>query len=68
MKVNYVNILLYLLQRKKSHEAVVETREVADAVGLSIYQARQHLEFLASKGLIQKINSGRGRPNTWKVI
>lgn len=41
------------------------TREVADAVGLTIYQARPHLEALQSFGVVEKINSGKGVPGVW---
>ncbi|HAY0584023.1 TPA: faeA-like family protein [Escherichia coli] len=41
------------------------TREVADAVGLTIYQTRLHLEALQSFGVVEKINSGKGVPGAW---
>ncbi|EFA5471714.1 TPA: faeA-like family protein [Escherichia coli] len=41
------------------------TREVADAVGLTIYQTRLHLEALQSFGVVVKINSGKGVPGIW---
>lgn len=43
------------------------TREITDAVGLTIYQTRGHLEVLQSSGVVEKINSGRGRPGMWRL-
>lgn len=44
------------------------TREIADAVGLTIYQARGHLEVLQSSGVVEKINSGHGRSGQWRLL
>ncbi|ENM7339653.1 TPA: faeA-like family protein [Escherichia coli] len=44
------------------------TREVADAVGLTIYQTRLHLEALQSFGVVEKVNSGRGRLGVWRLL
>ncbi|ENR6343873.1 faeA-like family protein [Escherichia coli] len=43
------------------------TREIADAVGLTIYQTRLYLEALQSLGVVEKINSGKGVPGLWEL-
>ncbi|HBE6106700.1 TPA: hypothetical protein KMG78_003197 [Escherichia coli] len=49
-------------------KAFFSTREIADAVGLTIYQARGHLEVLQSSSVVKKVNSGRGSPGQWKLL
>ncbi|HFF9411207.1 TPA: FaeA/PapI family transcriptional regulator [Escherichia coli] len=49
-------------QKKYSSKTFFSTREIADVVGLTIYQARGYLEVLQSSSVVEKINSGRGRP------
>ncbi|ENN5532592.1 hypothetical protein ABSV21_000201 [Salmonella enterica subsp. enterica serovar 1,4,[5],12:i:-] len=41
---------------------------MADVVGLTIYQAREYLEVLQSPSVVEKVNSGRGRPGVWKLL
>ncbi|HAX4851809.1 TPA: hypothetical protein JZG06_004811 [Escherichia coli] len=41
---------------------------MADAVGLTIYQARGCLEVLQSFGVVEKLNSGRGRAGQWRLL
>ncbi|HAX9584297.1 TPA: faeA-like family protein [Escherichia coli] len=55
-------------QRKHFSKTFFSTREIADAVGLTIYQARGYLEVLQSSGLVEKVNSGRGRPGVWRLL
>lgn len=44
------------------------TREMADSVGLTIYQTREYLAVLQSSGVVEKVNSGRGRPRQWRLL
>ncbi|MDY1736304.1 FaeA/PapI family transcriptional regulator [Escherichia coli] len=55
-------------QKKYSSREVFRTREIADAVGLTIYQVRGHLERLRSTCVLEKVNSGRGVPGQWKLF
>ncbi|QCT87616.1 FaeA/PapI family transcriptional regulator [Escherichia sp. E4742] len=55
-------------QKKSSRKTSFSTREIADAVGLTIYQARCCLEILQSSCVVEKVNSGRGRPGQWKLL
>ncbi|ECG3145599.1 regulator [Salmonella enterica subsp. enterica serovar Weybridge] len=68
MKESYIKIMSFLLKNKENKLAPAQTREIADAAGLSIYQARQHLEYLCAAGLVRKISSGRGRSACWRLI
>ncbi len=55
-------------QKEYFSKTFFSTREIADAVGLTIYQTRGHLEVLQSSGVVEKINSGRGRPGMWRLL
>ena len=55
-------------QRKHFSKTFFSTREIADAVGLTIYQARRYLEELQSSSVVEKVNSGRGRPGVWRLL
>lgn len=55
-------------QRKSFRKTFFSTREIADAVGLTIYQARGYLEALLSSGVVEKVNSGRGKPGQWRLF
>ncbi|MHA6954608.1 FaeA/PapI family transcriptional regulator [Escherichia coli] len=57
------------LENHKKHfsKTLFSTREIADAVGLTIYQARGCLEVLQSFGVVEKLNSGRGRAGQWRL-
>nr|WP_256129488.1 FaeA/PapI family transcriptional regulator [Escherichia coli] len=58
----------YMMYQKNSGEKeTFRTREVADAVGLTIYQTRLYLEVLQSLGVVEKINSGKGVPGLWRL-
>ncbi|HFV9619797.1 TPA: FaeA/PapI family transcriptional regulator [Salmonella enterica subsp. enterica serovar Muenchen] len=46
----------------------VRTRSIADAAGLTIYQARSYLEILQGTGLVEKTNSGKGVPGQWRLV
>lgn len=68
MKDIYKEIVEYIVYQKNSGEKeTFRTREIADAVGLTIYQARLHLETLQSLGVVEKINSGKGVPGLWEL-
>ncbi|HFH2783538.1 TPA: FaeA/PapI family transcriptional regulator [Escherichia coli] len=55
-------------QRKHFSKTFFSTREIADAIGLTIYQARRYLEELQSSSVVEKVNSGRGRPGVWRLL
>ncbi|HBC0990034.1 TPA: faeA-like family protein [Escherichia coli] len=55
-------------QKGSFSKTFFSTREIADAVGLTIYQARGYLEVLQSSDVVEKINSGRGRPGQWRLL
>ncbi|HDD8965294.1 TPA: faeA-like family protein [Escherichia coli] len=55
-------------QKKSFSKTFFSTREIADAVGLTIYQARGHLEVLQSSCVVEKVNSGRGVPGQWRLL
>ncbi|MBB9726031.1 faeA-like family protein [Escherichia coli] len=62
-------IVVFLENQKKSFgKTFFSTREIADAVGLTIYQIRGYLEALQSSGVVEKVNSGRGRPGQWRLL
>ena len=64
-----VSIVEFLCDNKKhSSKNFFTTREIADAVRLTIYQARGYLETLQSSGVVAKVNYGRGRPGQWRLI
>ncbi|CAD5837175.1 FaeA/PapI family transcriptional regulator [Escherichia coli] len=64
MKEIYKEIVEYM-KMNSGTKKTFRTREVADAVGLTIYQTRLHLEALQSFGVVEKINSGKGVPGVW---
>ncbi|NIG46422.1 hypothetical protein F3J31_21745 [Enterobacter sp. Acro-832] len=73
MKSDEEQALLAMLQRLANqtlHDSWASTREVADAMDWSIYQARIHLLTLRSAGLILSRQKGKGRHNAleWRVI
>ncbi|MGV6311159.1 FaeA/PapI family transcriptional regulator [Escherichia coli] len=53
---------------KRCKHTLFSTREIADAVGLTIYQVRGYLEMLQSSGVVEKVNSGRGRAGQWRLL
>lgn len=55
-------------QNKSFRKTFFSTREMADAVGLTIYQAKGYLEALQSSGVVEKVNSGRGRSGQWRLL
>ncbi|KAB2827026.1 faeA-like family protein [Escherichia coli] len=55
-------------QKKSLSKTFFSTREIANAVGLTIYQARGHLEVLQSSCVVEKVNSGRGVPGQWRLL
>lgn len=62
------HIVEFLENQKKSFsKTFFSTREIADAVDLTIYQAKGHLEALQSSGLVEKLNSGRGG-GQWRLL
>ncbi|WP_175616582.1 FaeA/PapI family transcriptional regulator [Escherichia coli] len=68
-KDNDERIIEFLENQKKSFgKTFFSTREIADAVGLTIYQVRGYLETLQSSGMVEKVNSGRGRPGQWILL
>lgn len=68
MKENYIKIIQYLLKQKGVNMLQIKTRDVADAVELTIYQARQHLIHLNKAGIVERVTQGRGRSTLWQLI
>ncbi|EGI6182049.1 faeA-like family protein [Salmonella enterica subsp. houtenae serovar 51:z4,z23:-] len=54
-------------QKNSRGKGSFRIREIADAVGLTIYQARLYLEALQSLGVVERINSGKGVPGVWEL-
>ncbi|HHU1818854.1 TPA: FaeA/PapI family transcriptional regulator [Escherichia coli] len=68
MKDIYKVIVEFMTHQKFSGgKESFRTREIADAVGLTIYQTRLYLEALQSLGVVEKINSGKGVPGLWEL-
>ena len=62
-------IIEFLKDQKKSFSRTLfSTREIADAVGLTIYQVREHLDALQSFSVVEKVNSGREKPGQWRLL
>ncbi|MGP3592743.1 FaeA/PapI family transcriptional regulator [Vagococcus sp. WN89Y] len=68
MKENYIKIIQYLLKQKGVNMLQIKTRDVADAVELTIYQARQYLIHLNKAGVVERVTQGRGRSTLWQLI
>ncbi|EHY3137799.1 regulator [Escherichia coli] len=67
MKKNHCLIVSFLLEKRKCSNEPVKTRDVADAFGLTIYQARQQLEYLSQFGVVKRGALGKGRPTLWYI-
>ncbi|MCQ1639682.1 FaeA/PapI family transcriptional regulator [Escherichia coli] len=62
-------IIDFFERRKKNvSKLLLSTREIADEIGLTIYQTREHLKILQSSYVVEKINSGRGTPGLWRLL
>ncbi|EFU0743440.1 FaeA/PapI family transcriptional regulator [Escherichia coli] len=70
MKPGIDELMREYLENQKKHfgQTLFSTREIADAVGLTIYQVRGYLEMLQSSGVVEKVNSGRGRAGQWTLL
>ncbi|EHC5052760.1 TPA: faeA-like family protein [Escherichia coli] len=70
MKPGIDELMREYLENQKKHfgKTLFSTREIADAVGLTIYQVRGYLEMLQSSGVVEKVNSGRGRAGQWTLL
>lgn len=70
MKPGIDELMREHLENQKKHfgQTLFSTREIADAVGLTIYQVRGYLEMLQSSGVVEKVNSGRGRAGQWTLL
>ncbi|EGE2290367.1 FaeA/PapI family transcriptional regulator [Escherichia coli] len=55
-------------QKKHGCQKLFSTREIADAVGATIYQIRGYLDVLQSYGVVEKVNSGRGSAGQWRPL
>lgn len=55
-------------QKKSFSKTFFSTRKIADAAGLTIYQTREYLEVLQSSGVVEKVNSGKGRAGQWRLL
>ncbi|EFK4582233.1 FaeA/PapI family transcriptional regulator [Escherichia coli] len=58
----YFQIIRYLLKNSP-----VNTRDVAIATDLTIYQARQRLNYLKNAGIVIQKSFGRGTANIWEI-
>ncbi len=67
MKKNHSLIVRFLISKKNVGVDNVSTREIADSIELTIYQARQQLEYLCQYGVVERISMGRGRPTMWRI-
>ena len=56
------------VQRKSFSKTFFSTREIADAVGLTIYQVREYLDVLQSSCVVEKVYPGLGSPGQWRLI
>ncbi|MDI5405240.1 FaeA/PapI family transcriptional regulator, partial [Salmonella enterica subsp. enterica serovar Lubbock] len=41
---------------------------IADAAGLTIYQARAYLVTLEDAGVVEKMNAGKGVSGRWRLV
>ncbi len=55
-------------QKKSFSKTFFSTREIADAVGGTIYQVRGYLEVLQLFDVVEKVNSGRRKPEQWRLL
>ncbi len=55
-------------QKKHFGKPLISEREIADAVGLAIYQTKGCLEVLQSFSVVEKVNSGQGRVGKWRLL
>ncbi|EGK3351329.1 transcriptional regulator PefI [Salmonella enterica] len=62
------NIISIIRERQSADDAPVKTRDIADAVGLNIYQVRSYLEQLRDVGVLEKVNAGKGAPGLWRLL
>ncbi|EHJ4986717.1 faeA-like family protein [Salmonella enterica] len=46
----------------------VRTRSIADAAGLTIYQARAYLVTLEDAGVVEKMKAGKGVSGRWRLV
>lgn len=66
MKDVYKEIISFISCQKNERKVeFLKTREIADAIGLTIYQTRSCLEVLCSLGIVEKINTGKGVSGVW---
>ncbi|WP_353047007.1 FaeA/PapI family transcriptional regulator [Escherichia coli] len=52
-------------QREKKGEIFISTREIANAMNLTIYQARAYLMNLLASGVVDRTTIARGKPVMW---
>ncbi|EHE5996039.1 faeA-like family protein [Salmonella enterica] len=55
-------------QAKDRINMPVRTRIIADAAGLTIYQARAYLVTLEDAGVVEKMNAGKGVSGRWRLV
>ncbi|MBJ5238324.1 faeA-like family protein [Salmonella enterica subsp. enterica serovar Newport] len=46
----------------------VRTRSIADAAGLTIYQARAYRVTIEDAGVVEKMNAGKGVSGRWRLV
>lgn len=66
MKDVYNEIIIFISCQKNERKVeFLRKREIADAIGLTIYQTRSCLEALCSLGIVEKINTGKRVSGVW---
>lgn len=55
-------------QRDRHGVVFLSTRDVAEAVGITVYQARGYLENLSGAGIIDRTSANRGMSVLWFLL
>ncbi|WP_371867117.1 FaeA/PapI family transcriptional regulator [Escherichia albertii] len=61
-----VDFMMYQMDTRGKES--FRTREIADAVGLTIYQALFYLKTLQLFGVVEKVNTGKGVSGVWRLL
>lgn len=56
------------LQRSRHDVVLLSARDIAEAAGITVYQARECLENLSGAGIIDRIPASRGVPVLWFLL
>ncbi|HCQ4576755.1 TPA: faeA-like family protein [Escherichia albertii] len=66
-KDNYAEIIEFMTKQTKNGQLLFRTRDISDAMGLTIYQARQFLMNLNVSGVIRRTAGGKGGKVLWSL-